>query len=244
MFNISVITKIFYSKESIVFINNDLAASLGFTQDELIGTTILDLVHGEDLQVEDDLVNFMYEPHIDTFEKQIVRITHKIGSAYLHMEISGKKITRGRRTFAIFLFKEVSLRKQAELARFERQRFIEMTFEHIQDDIYVIDEDFIIQNINRNNSTLIGKSITSLVSEHDVNSLRLTLRIALERLNHREIQLADTTNSRDLNIKVVPLPSSIFEKKQIMVTFKDITEKEKNFGLSTRIVRDLQRDLQ
>jgi two-component system cell cycle sensor histidine kinase/response regulator CckA len=143
-------------KGRLLQVNRSLAQMLGYTEEELLNLTILDITHPEDIGESQDRFQKMVIGETDAyrFEKRYLR---KDGAVvWADVSESAVRGTEGVHEATIGVISDITLRKRAEDELFVAKRDWEDTFNSINDMITIHDKDFNIIHCNTAAKRLLG----------------------------------------------------------------------------------------
>ncbi len=144
-----------------IAMNSSYYTTLGYSREELMGMSILEITHPEDNQITINVIeeSIDQKKNINNFEK---RYLHKDGSV-IWGEFSSSLIldSSGSPDYFITHFKDVTLKKRAE---HEREELL-MAMEHIADVIVVTDTNGIVNYVNSSFEMMTGYSKTEVIGQ-------------------------------------------------------------------------------
>lgn len=98
-----------------LYVNPQLSAMLGYTEDELLGRTVKDVSHPDDVGATDDLVAQLRNGEISSFKRE-KRYLRKNGSVvWVALTAAVKRDRAGGRLYDVTIVEDISARKEAEL---------------------------------------------------------------------------------------------------------------------------------
>ncbi len=142
----------------IVEANHSFAQMLGYSADELLKMTILDITHPEDVEDSKHRHHNMVEGKTDAyrFEKRYVRKDGEV--IWADVSVSAVRGPDGVYEATIGVISDITARKRAEESLFAAKHDWEDTFNSINDSITIHDKDFNIIQYNTAAKRLLGLS--------------------------------------------------------------------------------------
>ena len=135
---------------------------LGYSNDDMLGKTRLDLVHPDDLKRGINAYKNGYETGEGTVE---LRLRHKQGH-YIWFEFKGKTyIDREGKTKGLLISRDISDRKKAEQKLKESEKRFRTLYENIAGGTVIIDEDCVIKDVNDRTCEITGYTKDELIGQ-------------------------------------------------------------------------------
>jgi len=170
-----------------VFVNPQFQKYTGFSEDKLVGTESLKLVHpGDKERVRESAVAMLKGKRLTPYElRYIVKNGDTLWATetVTSIQYKGKRATLGN-------FMDITERKQAEEALRQSQEQLQTMFESMTDGILVIDLNGVITEVNqravemhgyKSKGELFGKSASKLVAPRDHERITANMQQALKR---------------------------------------------------------------
>ncbi|MBF0590020.1 MAG: response regulator, partial [Magnetococcales bacterium] len=130
-------------------VNEALCNLFGYSQEEMVATSVQKITHPDDLQDDPDPFERLLEGEITTYQRE-KRFVHQDGHVlWIHMSVSRVQDVEGEPTHFVFQFHDIAKRKALTYQQ-ERQRlFLEAVLENIQDGVIACDDQGALTYCNR-----------------------------------------------------------------------------------------------
>jgi len=168
------------------FVNPQFQKYTGYSEDELLGTESLELVHPEDRErVRENAVEMLKGKSLAPYELRYIVKGGKIlwaTETVTSIQYKGKRAVLGN-------FMDITKHKQAEEALRENREQLRKMFESVTDGISVIDLNGIITEVNQraveihgfnSKNELVGKNAFELVAPRDHEKITANMRKAIK----------------------------------------------------------------
>jgi PAS domain S-box-containing protein len=220
----------------VVFASPSCLPILGYTPEEILGQSCLDIVHPDD-----------WSPAVETFfeiansgasnNRIEFRLLHKNGF-YVNIEAIGKFMENFLDSGGIILhYRDITKQKQSEQIIFEQKQFYEIILNSIYDGVCVTDKHDIITFINKGFSTTMGMPAGEIIGKKippDILAARnqffqyhyFSARNSLQPVSFESI-LVTTSSGISKYLSGWCMPRQLAGQFDSMIcTFTDITEQQ------------------
>jgi PAS domain S-box-containing protein len=210
---------------------------LGYEPSEMVGKTIYDFVHPDDLAKAMKAAEKAFKDN--SGGKMEVRVRRADGS-YILSEGIGKILTDGNSqiTGTVFSSRDITERRKIEKILRESEQKYRKLFEEALDAIFVADaETGILIDCNRAATALTGKSKSELIGMHqrflhppEENSGKLSKTFQKHCTSKEGIMIEDQIITKNGEIRDVAIKGNLIEvngRKMLRGVFRDITESKK-----------------
>ncbi|MFY3791938.1 PAS domain S-box protein [Ureibacillus sp. MALMAid1270] len=217
-------------------VNPSLSKMTGYTEEELLTTvTFRDISHPDDFEEETKLMQQLIEGKKESYEIEI-RYFHKNGD--LKWELISVSIVKdgGEALFIIAQVQDITERKQLELKLMESEERLNTLITHIPDPVIVHDGETILF-ANPSAANLVGtslegvngSSIEEFIHPDHMEFAREIIKGILEDgepYHNFDLKIRSKSGEpKDAILSAIPI--MYMNKKAIMVSYRDITERKK-----------------
>ena len=232
-----------------LFVNKQFAKDVGYTEDELLGSDPLLLVHVEDREmVRQNAIASLKGESTVPYE---FRVINKAGETMSIMERVASIHYRGRRA-ALGHFINITQHKQAEEALTESEEKYRSLVENASDYIFMIGRDYKILSVNtsaasalrRRPDEILGKTIFDIFPERLASEYAKSLKAVFETgaASVRESQFTTGETESYISTSLSPVCSNANEVLAVIGMSRDITKSkrtEKALQESEKLYRSL-----
>jgi PAS domain S-box-containing protein len=220
-----------FEQGTIVDVNRQACESLGYTRQELIGTTGADFhLDSEQAQMESAVQRAAAGESV--FETHWHR--RKDGKQF-PVEVQTSLVSYGGRRFLLKIARDISERKRAEEEVRNTAAQWQATFDAVQDLILLLDKDFRILRANHAAAEFLGLPFDKIVGGHCYNLIHGTSTSPAEcplskmrrSRKHEEVEVLARKGGPWLSVSVDPLFDPSGELTQVVHVARDITERKR-----------------
>lgn len=213
-------------------INPALENILGYTVEELIGKSYLNLLHPDDVQQTLDYIEERKQGEDTPIREFENRYIHKDGTV---REMSWTTTVAIEEESIYAIGRDITERKKAEKALIESEEKYRNLIEHLTDGVIVVQDD-IIKFSNPAISDLTGYTQGELLGEEFVEFINLDeAPQVVEKYNERDLGgewspydiRLKLKNGNSIDIECIATPSSFLGEEAILVVARDISERKK-----------------
>lgn len=218
-----------------ITVNKKLCEILGYSEDELLNFTFMDITYSDDLQKSEELFNKLIHENQWAYSMEKRYIKKDGTSTWVHLDLVKVRGNKEKLPYCISIILDINEKKKMELSLIESQKFMQAITEGTKDMIWTVDaEYFSFMTYNTavrdhfkksyNVDIQIGMVPHSLLPAGYCEIWENLYRRAINEGSH-ELEYETSSNAQTLLMTVCPL---INEGKTYGVTVfgKDITERK------------------
>jgi PAS domain S-box-containing protein len=219
------------------FINRKMSEILGYTSDEMVGTSLFSFVSSRETVFLEEKFSRIKKGNNEHFE--LVFLRKDKTPAYTWLSASPRIDERGNFIYGLFVVSDVSALKKADEALRESELHYRTIIETSPNGILVLDLDGIIKlgNIQAatmlgytGNEELVGKNFFDYVTPTDLQSSREHLKTTLEKGFSKYLEcrlIAKDSTAFCAEVSVSTIPDSAGKPNGFVVILSDVTERRK-----------------
>jgi PAS domain S-box-containing protein len=228
-------------------VNRALYELLGYSEEELLKMTFIDITHPDDIEKDVELAGQLYRLEIPNYQLEKRYITKDQRIIWVNLNATIFQDRDGT-LFGIGLVEDITVRKQAEEALKLSEAKYRMVMNQAADGIMLFDSAGIIIGANSKACEMLGYQPDELL-HMDVKALlasedRETLTDRLERLHKGEIISGERTVIRkDGSQFLIEISAKQLPDRTLHAAFRDVTKRKETEAERVQLIEQLQQAL-
>ena len=158
-----------FPDSTFVNVNRAYANMLGYSKDQIIGRSFLEFTHPEDVAVEQQLSQKLFDKQLPKYEMEKRFFTQKGQTIWCRLSASVIRDVNDEPLFRLAVVENITDQKEAEIAIKESEEKFRRVFAESPLGMSFIGKDGIIEDINKAFCDMLGYSLTELIHTNIFN---------------------------------------------------------------------------